>query len=94
MESDSIFDLAKSVDAKAYPERRYGLSFKHNKARCPFHNDHDPSFSFYPKTKTFTCFGACSWNDGKDTGDVISLVAKREGISNLEAARQICDADE
>lgn len=44
------------------------------KANCPFHDDRTPSFTVYPKTQTFHCFGC-----GKG-GTVIDYIMCREEI--------------
>ena len=41
---------------------------------CPFHNEKTPSFTVYPDTQSFYCFGCGA------AGDVINFVRK---ISNL-----------
>ena len=47
--------------------------------RCPFHNDHTPSFVVFPATQSFHCFGC------KTGGDCISFLMRREGLSFPEA---------
>ena len=44
------------------------------KANCPFHDDRTPSFTVYPNTQTFHCFGC-----GKG-GTVIDYVMYRDSI--------------
>jgi DNA primase len=44
---------------------------KHNKLCCPFHEEKTPSFTIYPKTNTFHCFGC-----GKN-GDTIEFILTR-----------------
>lgn len=53
---------------------RFGVALqasgKNYKARCPFHDDHDPSLYIYPEDGGFKCFGAgCGLH-----GDVIDFV--------------------
>jgi DNA primase len=43
--------------------------------RCPFHNDRVPSFTVYPATGTYHCFGC------RAHGDLISFVAAVEHLS-------------
>ncbi len=52
--------------------KEYGLEIKGNKTKCPFHEDKDPSLTFYPITNTFHCFGC------KKSGDVIKFVKRME----------------
>ena len=59
--------------------------------RCPFHQDHTPSFVVYPVTGTFHCFGC------RAHGDVISFVRAMEHLSfgqALEVLDQLKSLDE
>jgi len=47
---------------------------------CPFHEDHEPSFSLNVKTGLWNCFG-CG-----EKGDVFDFVAKREGLDGFSEA--------
>ena len=55
------------------------LTLKGNSKRliglCPFHEDHSPSFTVYPETQTFYCFG-CGAH-----GDVLDFIMKLENLS-------------
>lgn len=62
--------------------RRAGLYLK---ARCPFHDEKDASFTVSPHKEIFYCFG-CQAN-----GDCISFIARIENCSPLEAARFLAD---
>ena len=68
--------------------RRFGVGFqkKGNRwvARCPFHEDRDPSFFAY--RNRFHCFG-CGWS-----GDSVDLVAELLRLRPFEAAREIAAA--
>jgi DNA primase len=46
---------------------------------CPFHKDQMPSFTVYPETETYYCFG-CGAH-----GDVISFLREIEGLRFFEA---------
>jgi DNA primase len=46
---------------------------------CPFHKDQTPSFTVYPETETYYCFG-CGAH-----GDVISFLREIEGLRFFEA---------
>ena len=63
--------------------QRLGLTVKHHKALCPFHNDHTPSLTF--KKNKFKC-----WSCG-ESGDSISLVEKVLGKDFLDACRWLAD---
>jgi DNA primase catalytic core len=52
---------------------------KHHKLCCPFHEEKTPSFTIYPKTNTFHCFGC-----GK-TGDTIEFIQLLEKCTKHEA---------
>jgi len=59
---------------------RYNLKpDKHHKTCCPFHQEKTPSFTIYPKTNTFHCFGC-----GKN-GDTIEFIQLKENITKHEA---------
>jgi len=63
--------------------RHYNLSPDRNgRLRCPFHDDHTPSFQVYPKTGTWTCF---SGNCSAGSGDQVDFIMKREGITKHQA---------
>lgn len=94
MEKQDIFQSAKFINIKDYIETHYGFSFKGNTILCPFHEEKTPSFSVSTRLKLVTCFGGCSWNDGKNSGDVIDFVSKYCGLSKLDAAKRICGNDD
>lgn len=50
---------------------------------CPFHNDHNPSFTVSPEKQLFYCFGC------KEGGDVIKFLMKIEHLSYREALAQL-----
>jgi len=50
-----------------------------HKGLCPFHDDHDPSFTVDPRRQTFRCW-ACN-----KYGDVFSFVQEIEHVGFLEA---------
>ena len=52
---------------------------RHHKTCCPFHEETTPSFTIYPKTNTFHCFG-CGVS-----GDTIEFIQLKEKISKHEA---------
>jgi DNA primase len=53
------------------------------KGKCPFHDDHSPSFYVVPDKGFYTCFG-CG-----ESGDVFSFLMKRTGVDFLDAVRQL-----
>lgn len=67
----------------------YKLDYR-NKLICPFSfhksgRENSGSFTFYPKTNSFYCFGC------KTGFRAVDLVAKLDGISKLQAAYKILD---
>ncbi|MBP0968677.1 MAG: DNA primase [Oscillospiraceae bacterium] len=54
-------------------------------ALCPFHNEKTPSFTVFPDTSSFYCFGC------HEGGDVISFVMKYENLEYIEAVRLLAD---
>ncbi len=60
------------------PMKRQG---RIHKALCPFHNEKTASFTVYPDTQSFYCFGC---NAG---GDVITFVMKQENLDYVEAVK-------
>ena len=74
----NIIKLAKSegLQLKKQSNRLY-------KTTCCFHNEKKASLTFYADTNTFNCF-ACQVN-----GDAINFYAKRHGVSNKEAIKEL-----
>ncbi|MBR2868943.1 MAG: DNA primase [Clostridia bacterium] len=50
---------------------------------CPFHNEKTPSFTVYPDTRSFYCFGCGAG------GDVISFVRRIENLDYTEAVKAV-----
>lgn len=55
------------------------------KGLCPFHGEKTPSFTVYPDTQSFYCFGCGAG------GDVISFVRKAENLDYTEAVKLLAD---
>ena len=69
--------LVQVVESAGIPLRREGRRLV---AHCPFHQgDRTPSFTVYPETQTFYCFGCDAW------GDVVDFVKRIHNCSNEEA---------
>jgi predicted P-loop ATPase len=73
------FPIAETVGRYLELKRRGGELL----ARCPFHNDSNPSFSVVPRKGKAFC-NACHW-----AGDVIDFVAEYESCTIAEAARRL-----
>jgi DNA primase len=56
---------------------------RHLLARCPFHDDHHPSFVIYPDSQRYFCF-ACHAG-----GDVIAFLMKIEKVGFPEALKRL-----
>jgi DNA primase len=65
------------VIARYVPLRRGGQNYL--VARCPFHEDRNPSFVVYPQTQSFYCFGC------REHGDVLSFLMRTEHLTFPEA---------
>ena len=48
---------------------------------CPFHSERSPSFTVFPNTKSFFCFGCGAG------GDVITFIMRAENLSYADAVR-------
>jgi DNA primase len=84
-----LWELVKSSypgDAAALPKLSGGAG-RWWMAKCPLHDDHEPSFSIDSKNGTWRCFssGCC----GHAGGDVINLYALANKITIGEAIRQL-----
>lgn len=58
---------------------------KHFVARCPFHSEKTPSFTIYPDTNSFHCFGCNA------AGDVFSFVKRIANVDFMEAKRILAE---
>ncbi len=52
---------------------------------CPYHNEKTPSFTVYPESQSFFCFGCGAG------GEVISFIRRAENLDYTEAVRLLCD---
>ena len=50
---------------------------------CPFHNEKTPSFTVFPATKSFYCFGCGAG------GDVISFIMREENLDYVDALEHL-----
>ena len=50
---------------------------------CPFHNEKTPSFTVYPDTRSFYCFGCGAG------GDVISFIRRIDNLDYIEAVKAV-----
>ncbi len=64
------------------PLRRRG---KNLVGLCPFHNEKTPSFTVYPDSQSFYCFGCGAG------GEAVSFIRRAENLDFTEAVRLLCD---
>lgn len=81
--SDEVSDLKSRIAiedlvGRYLPLRRSGKNFV---ARCPFHDDRNPSFAVYPETQSFYCFGCNA------SGDMLSFLMRVEHLTFVEALK-------
>ena len=74
-------DMVEVVSART-PLKRQGSRWM---GRCPFHEEHTPSFSVNPTEKLYYCFGC-----GKG-GDLIAFVQEAEGLDFVHAVEALAD---
>ncbi len=58
------------------PLKRAGSNLN---GRCPFHSERTPSFTVFPSTRSFYCFGCGAG------GDVVTFIMKRENLDYVSA---------
>ena len=79
----SIYERIKQTVTTRQAAERYGLSVNQSgMARCPFHEDHNPSMKVDDR---FYCFGCHA------SGDVIDFTAKLFDISLKDAAKKLAE---
>ncbi len=52
---------------------------------CPFHNEKTPSFTVYPATQSYYCFGCASG------GDVVTFIRQIENLDYIEAVKFLAE---
>lgn len=52
---------------------------------CPFHNEKTPSFTVYPESQSYYCFGCGA------AGEVINFIRRAENLDYVEAVSYLCD---
>ena len=84
MLTSNPFDIIKEVLPITNILLSYGVEVKkQNKALCPLHNEKSPSFTIYPNTNSWHCFGCGAGGSG------IDFVMAYCGLDSLEAAKKI-----
>jgi DNA primase len=84
---DDVTRVKEAIDIVQYIGRYVSLkkSGRNFLGLCPFHGEKTPSFSVNPERGIFKCFG-CGVS-----GDVISFVMQREGMSFVDALKMLAD---
>jgi len=72
----------KDLIAHYVPLRRRRQNYA---ARCPFHEDRNPSFVVYPQSQSFYCYGC------HEHGDVVSFLMRVENLTFPEALKVLRD---
>ncbi len=62
------------------PLKRAGSNMN---GRCPFHSERTPSFTVFPATRSFYCFGCGAG------GDVVTFIMKRENLDYVSALEML-----
>ena len=52
---------------------------------CPFHNEKTPSFTVYPATQSFYCFGCGAG------GDAVTFIKKIENLDYIDAVKLLAE---
>ncbi|MBR5306400.1 MAG: DNA primase, partial [Oscillospiraceae bacterium] len=60
--------------------KRHGRIYK---GLCPFHSEKTPSFTVYPDTQSYYCFGCGAG------GDIISFTKEINGLTYVEAVKML-----
>jgi DNA primase len=80
-------ELLRAVDLGALIERDLGPAVNRSGRwlfwHCPFHNDPGPSLAVTPDNGRYYCFGCGA------SGDAITWLRKREGLSFLDACKRL-----
>ena len=58
---------------------------KNLKGLCPFHNEKTPSFTVYPESNSYYCYG-CG-----NGGDAVTFIKNIENLDYIEALKSLAD---
>lgn len=79
----TIFQLIRQEVTAEDAAKLYGLEFGRNgRARCPWHDDHNPDLKFLSS-------GLCYCHACHKSGDAVALTAQMLGVTHKEAAERI-----
>lgn len=85
MQNNNIFNRIKDEVSIIEVAADFGLEVKGNKALCCFHDEENPSLTFYPHTNSFHCFGCGAG------GSVIDFYMEHHVCDSLTAARKLAE---
>lgn len=87
LDQSFIQDLLDKLDIETVISSHVSLkrAGKNLKGLCPFHNEKTPSFTVYPDTHSFYCFGCGAG------GDVISFIRKIDNLDYMDAVKAAAD---
>lgn len=77
MKNDIVSVVSPYVELKRRGRYYVGL--------CPFHNEKTPSFTVYPDTQSFYCFGCGAG------GEIVNFTRRIENIDFIEAVKSLAD---
>lgn len=77
MQNDIVSVISPYVELKKRGKNYVGL--------CPFHNEKTPSFTVYPDTQSFYCFGCGAG------GEIISFTRRIDNLDFVEAVKSLAD---
>ena len=78
----TLFDAVKERVTAREAAEKYGLMFRGQRARCPWHADSHPDLAFYDN-------GTCYCHACHNGGDAVALTAQIFGLPMIDAARKI-----
>ncbi len=84
---DFLSELRSRTDIESLISQYVNLSKRgrNPKGLCPFHNEKTPSFTVYPESQSFYCFGCGAG------GDAITFMRRIENLDYVEAVKQLAD---
>lgn len=84
---DFIRELKQRINVVDIASEKMKLvkSGRNYKACCPFHGEKTPSFTVYPGSNTYHCFG-CG-----ESGDVITFAMKTENLPYVDAVKMLAE---
>lgn len=87
LSEDFLMELKARSDIEAFISSYVALKRRGRNlvGLCPFHNEKTPSFTVYPESQSYYCFGCGAG------GDVITFLRQIENLDYLEAVRALAE---